>query len=459
MGRRIAFALGAMFLFAGVSHADGKRTIELPVAGLPATPGQQLQDVVNDPANADVHVRLAPGTYQLDPSRPNGGRLVLQRGMDISGSNRYIDCDHDGVWDPIDACSGGASGPESFTTGDSSTLIDGTLIVAALPAPVGSAAVVRIGRDNALSRLTIRAPRRNTVAGCVDLNLTSATSGASAVLRDTILEGGQRGVRANNGAPAVSGITSTALLERNIVRNMHPGPNGLFGFGIQVQNSGASDSEWEVTLRNNRIYANRFGVFIVGNNSQRMVTRILSVGNVIHRNQLGIWLTAGFSPAGAAAGDLSSDNEIRFDSNMDRIEDNVTPAELLTAFMEKGGGLVALGAGRDSATAGACARNRVQLQLLNTTFRGNRRVHAARDMTVIGSLSSAVAGSETGTGNVVALLMRRTNSEGLGGAFILDDSEPDDVSGTNQVTLVGSETAFEQANPSIEFAQQEAVVH
>jgi hypothetical protein len=459
MKRGIALALSAMFLFAGESLAVEKRTIDLPVIGLPATPGQQLQDVVNDPANVDVRVRLAPGTYQLDPSRPNGGRLVLQPGMEISGANRYIDCDHDGVWDPIDACAGGAFDPESFTAGDSATLIDGTLIVAALPAPVGSAAVVRVGRENALSRLTIRAPRRNTVAGSVDVNLTSTTAGANAVLRDNVLEGGQRGVRANNGAPAVSGITSTAILEGNIIRNMHPAPNGLFGFGIQIQNSGASDSVWEVTLRNNRIYANRFGVFIVGNNSRRMNTRILSIGNIVHHNQLGIWLTAGFSPAGAGAGDFSSDNEIRFDSNTDRIEDNVTPAELLTAFMEKGGGLVVLGAGRDSATAGACSGNRVRLQLLNTTFRGNRRVNDARDMTVIGSLSSAVAGPETGTGNVVDLLMRRTNSEGLAGAFLLDDSEPDDVTGTNQVTQVGSEVAFEHANSAVESAQLKTVVH
>lgn len=70
--------------------------------------------------------------------------------------------------------------------------------------------------------------------------------------------------------PAISGIGSTAVIERNIVRDTHPVPGGLFGFGIQVQNSGASDSSWEVTLRNNRIYAARFGLFVVSNNARRM---------------------------------------------------------------------------------------------------------------------------------------------------------------------------------------------
>ena len=449
-GWGIAVSLSVVLMFVGAVQAAEKPIIDLPVAGLSATPGQQLQDAVNDSANVGVRVRLAPGIYQLDPSRPNGGRLVLQPGMEINGANQYVDCDHDGVWDPINACSGGEFDPNSFTINDTATLIDGTLIVTALPAPVGSAAVVRVGRDNTISGLTIRAPRRSTVAGCIDVNLTSPISGASAVLRDNVLEGGQRGIRANNGAPAVGGIASSAVIERNVVRDMQPVPGGLFGFGIQIQNSGASDSQWEVTLRNNRIYGNRFGLFIVSNNARRMDTRILSMGNVVHGNALGIWLTGGFSPAGAAVGDLSSENHLTYASNRDRIEDNVTPAQLLPAFMDKGGGMVTLGAGRDSATAGACSRNRVRLQLLNTTFRGNRRVDDPRDMTVIGSLAGATAGSEVGTDNVVELLMRRTDADVLPGAFVLDDSQPDDATGTNQVTLVGSETAFERASPSVE---------
>lgn len=447
MGTRLAFALLAMLLCAGGSRAaDSKRTIDLPSADRPGTPGQQLQDVVNDPANAEVRIRLAPGSYQLDPLRPTGGRLVLQPGMELRGSNRYVDCDRDGAWDPIDACSGGASDPDAFTIDGSETLIDGTLIVTALPAPVGSAAVVRVGRENAISNVTIRAPRRNVVGGNVDVNLTSPDAGASAVLRDNVIEGGQRGIRCNNGAPPIGGIASSVVIERNVIRDANPVPNGLFGFGVQVQNSSATDSEWRVTLRHNRIYASRFGLFIVSNNAQRMSTRIHSAGNLVYDNQLGVWLTAGFSPLGAAPGDQSADNRLRFDSNGDRIEDNVTPEALLPAFMHRGGGMVVLGAGRDSPTAGASSRNQVALKLLNTTFRGNRRVDEPRDLTVIGSLAGATAGTEVGMDNVVELLMRSTTSEGFPGAFILDDSEPDDATGTNQVRLVGSETAFERAN-------------
>jgi hypothetical protein len=450
MGTRISFALSALLLCANEVHAFDKFTIDLPVVGISASPGQQLQDAVNDPTNADVRIRLAPGTYQLDPTRLNGGRLVFQPGMEISGANEYVDCDRDGVWDPIGACAGGDFDPHSFTTNGSTTVIDGTLISSALPAPIGAAAVVRMGRDNIISGVTIRAPRRAAVAGSVDVNLTSAGEGAIAVLRDSILEGGQRGVRCNNGAPAVSGIASSALLERNVIRDIQPVPNAPFSFGIQVQNSAATGSSWEVTLRNNRVYAARFGLFIVGNNSRMAETRILSIGNVIHRNELGIWITAGFAPVGGPPGDAANDNQIYFVSNKDRIEDNVSPTERLAAFMDMGGGLVALAAGRDTVTAGACSRNQVRLQLLGTTFRGNRRVDDVRNLTVNGSLSSAAAGPEVGTENQVHLLMRRTSGEGGAGAFVFDDSAPDDFTGSNLVRVIGSDVAFELANPDVE---------
>lgn len=120
--------LAVMALLFGIqpSIAQEKPTLDLPTVGSPLSPGQQLQAAVNDPANAGVHIRLARGTYRLDPSRPSGGRLILQPGMDISGENEYVDCDDDKVWDPIGACSGGSFDPNRFTVGDSETLIDGT---------------------------------------------------------------------------------------------------------------------------------------------------------------------------------------------------------------------------------------------------------------------------------------------------------------------------------------------
>jgi len=426
------------------ANAHAKPTIDLPRAGDSATPGQQLQQVVNDPANAGVQIRLAAGTYLLDPAAPNGGRLFLQPEMDLIGSNDYLDCDDDGVWDPLAACLGGALDPDQFAVDGSETLIDGTAISG------GGAAVVRAGRDNRISRVTIRAPRIQTVAGSLDLNLVPSSGGVSAVVTDSILEGGQRGIRCNNGAPAMSGISSFASIERNIVRNNKPVPGGLFGFGVQIQNSGATGSSWTVHLRGNRIAASRFGLFFVSNNAQGAETRILSNGNLIHDNELGGFILPAFAPLGGRPGDSSSNNSMRWDSMDDAFVDNVTPADNPDPFLGLGGGLMAFAAGRDSPTSGTHSGNQLSLQLLGAKFSGNIGIAGPRNLTLIGSFASAISGPETGTNNTLKVLMRNTSSDEEAGAFVFADSVPGDPAGSNRVILIGSDVAFEQTNPAVE---------
>ena len=51
----------------------------------------ELYAAVNDPDNAGTDVILAPGTYVLSASYPNGGRLELQTDMSLSGQPGQID--------------------------------------------------------------------------------------------------------------------------------------------------------------------------------------------------------------------------------------------------------------------------------------------------------------------------------------------------------------------------------
>ena len=72
---------------------------------------EQLYASVNNPANDNVRIVLAPGTYALTemapcgtppcPLRPNLGRLFLREGMDLIGNNSYL-LDH-GIPQPRDA--------------------------------------------------------------------------------------------------------------------------------------------------------------------------------------------------------------------------------------------------------------------------------------------------------------------------------------------------------------------
>jgi hypothetical protein len=264
----------------------------------------------------------------------------------------------------------------------------------------------------------------------------------SAVVSDSILEGGQRGVRCNNGAPAVSGLASSATIERNVIRNVSNAPGTLFGFGVHAQNGLAAGNSWSVTLRNNRIYSNNIGVFIVGNGASMADTDVLSMGNQIRANGVGVVIAAGFNVGGVA-----NDNHFRVSSQDDTIADNVTTgANPAAAFAGLGGGIVALAAARDVPSPTACAANQLRLQLLQTRFSGNRQGASPRSLTAIGSFASALAGPDTGTGNQIRLLMRRTTSDVAGGTFVIDDSSPDDPTDTNKVTIIGSDVAFERTN-------------
>lgn len=58
------------------SHGNQKITV---------TTISELYAAVNNPANTNKEVQLAPGTYVLDASYPNGGRIELQTDMSLSG--------------------------------------------------------------------------------------------------------------------------------------------------------------------------------------------------------------------------------------------------------------------------------------------------------------------------------------------------------------------------------------
>src|SRR5262245_56742486 len=115
MGKQI---LGEWQLFA-ISRSDAKQTAYRLILGLfgvvligfcqmaraqdqpviNVTTVEQLYAAVNDPANADTLIVLAPGVYTLSSTAPNQGTLILQPHMGLAGYNEYADVDGDGVWD------------------------------------------------------------------------------------------------------------------------------------------------------------------------------------------------------------------------------------------------------------------------------------------------------------------------------------------------------------------------
>src|SRR5687768_7246912 len=107
---------------AGAQTANG-RVIEVSTV-------KELYAAVNNPANRDVTVHLAPGTYSLsttygtgDVLRRNRGALRLPPGMSLVGSEKRVDTNGDGVPDPVSAAT-----PDDFSVPGTQTIIDGSAL-------------------------------------------------------------------------------------------------------------------------------------------------------------------------------------------------------------------------------------------------------------------------------------------------------------------------------------------
>ena len=89
----------------------------------------QLYAAVNDSANRNVTVRLAPGTYLLSSFKNNGafrrnqGALRMPPGMSLVGSEKRVDTNGDGVPDPVSDAT-----PDDFAVPGTETIIDGSAL-------------------------------------------------------------------------------------------------------------------------------------------------------------------------------------------------------------------------------------------------------------------------------------------------------------------------------------------
>src|SRR5262249_152238 len=170
-----------------------KPTVYLTYPGNPQLAGRQLQQAVANSNNAGKIIHLAPGTYQLDPNFGDpsfGGRLHLQQGMDIVGENQYIDCDHDGVYDPV-TCPGGTPLPtDPFVVTGSETRIDGSLVMnAENGAPNG---LILAGLDNTISHITMLGSSGDVIGS---IHIVVDNNGVlRSVVADTLVDAGSRGI-------------------------------------------------------------------------------------------------------------------------------------------------------------------------------------------------------------------------------------------------------------------------
>src|SRR5262245_53821872 len=388
---------------------------------------EELYAAVNNPANTGVRVELAPGTYVLDPTQPNGGRLFLQDGMDLVGQNSYVDLDGDGVWDPRSP-----STPAVFADPATETIIDGSTIV---PPSIllNNNAVILIGHDNQVERLTVR-----NYAGLalIAATLEPTKGGLQAEVVDCILENSQRGVSLGNLGAAVSGLHSRFTLERNIMRQHS------FGGAFILNFASAMDARVDALVRHNRFYNNNAGLVVTsGAAADNGEAKVVSQGNIAEQNRLGFSLVGGNDSLLVGLPQGSNGARLHFTSVGDAIWNNVGS-----------GGVLAAGGVRRNSAAGTSSNNDVQLKFVGTRFvKGEGPEHRAgasrRDLTLFGGFGGG--GVVPGSGNAVEILVRHAISDGAVGAFFVNAA--DCLPGApNTVTVIGSPMAFAQANDGVD---------
>ena len=375
----------------------------------------ELYANVQDPGNENATLLLDPMTFKLAH-----GALVLQAGMALVGQP-------------------GAT-------------IDGTSLTAA------DIAVIRIGRDNRVEGLAVKgphapAPPASRIAqplALIDAAVDSTVAGGVNVeIRRCDLDGAAMGIRCRHTGAANAGLDSRAIIEGNTIANAY-GAGG--SAAILVQNT-SDASRWSVTLRDNDCSRSLRGLLVVHLSNRGAENTVLSMRNRYHDNNTGGVVMGGRD--NNANGNLlpSEADATRLDSVDDRFENNSATLSGTVGPESAGGdgGLLLWGALHTVATDLASTDNQMRVQLLGARFAGNVQVDGSthiqtrRHITAVGGVGNK--GISPGTGNQVQLLMRRTaNEDGIPDAFVVDDSSPDDPSGTNAVTLTGTDVAFDHAN-------------
>ena len=222
------------------------------------------------------------------------------------------------------------------------------------------------------------------------------------------------------------------MLEGNISRRHL----GLFGFGVQIVHiSPAANSSWDVVMRNNVIYGNRVGLFTAAEGSTNVQSHVFSIGNVYRQNELGLNIIVGrdaFAVGQPLGGNAS---HMHFTSIEDRIVGNngtSGPGRL-------GGGVVAIAGLVTNEGATPSSDNELDLQFIDTRWRGDFQDTSRQDLQVYGAL--AVEGVP-GRNNQGRVLIRHATSDGGPEAFRFTASQPSDADNRDAVIVMGMEVRF-----------------
>jgi hypothetical protein len=415
---------------------------------------ERLHDVLdklwNDPAalgltSSSATIRLAANAiYRLDPTKWEEGRVRLALGTEIQGGNQYTDDrDEDGNPGPdgIPDSIGSNAGNKIFASQE--TILDGRDLT-------GERAVIEAGLANSIHNLTVWGARDPVPGGTnrpgaeIGLLLTDQDNVGSLEVDGVICEKGRRGIQ----VVGTTGAHMSLRVRRSILRD-HADPAD-FAWGLQLNSGNVSGIKFSATLRNNRIYNNRVGIFLASVGTRDGEFILHSYHNVIEENNSGIQsLIRDFNtPQGSLR------NRTTIHSSNDMIWNN------------RGSGVLAVGYQRDANDIDI-SDNATALQVLGTRFvkltasgafdglqnrRTTNQVTRRTDLRIVGAMLAAPDLTGPTSGMSVRLLLRRTISSLMPTDYdadpqpiVIEDNAPDVV----DITVIGSQKRYLRTNAGV----------
>jgi hypothetical protein len=365
---------------------------------------KQLYDAVNDKAKAGYLVVLAPGTYILDSSYPNRGRLELAHNMSLTGQ----------FGNPkaviIDVTNLPAS---SFAVPPSPTF----------PGNLQTGAVKMGNGYNCIEWMTLQNDPRHIIRSLIQTDLV-ATPLTKIRIAHTVVKGGNIGINIINRDAVSNGRTIDAEIEDNEISGNDVPP---LGAGIQIQNShNVSDATIRVILRRNYIQGNRIGIAAFNASSIQNRVEIKSYADRIEDNGVGLSLVGGFSELAEFP---TKENVTLFEAYGTAVRNNLGRPQPISPILP-GGVYAAGGTGFKKNKPGTVNNNKLEIH-----FHGCSIIDNVGDSAInaFGAYSAYPSSTPMGSNNIATIHLDGLSKDAT---VKTTASFPDEPAGTNTIKII-----------------------
>jgi len=365
---------------------------------------RDLYTATNDPSNSGKQVSLSAGTYVLDASFPNGGRIELQRDMSLQGQ----------------------PGDPGQVIIDASALPANSFLLPVTSFPSGlRTGLIRIGNGtNAIEWLTVKAPPNANALSVIETDLIT-TPQTYVRISHCIISGGQIAVDIRNRDQ----LSDNRVIDAEINDNELFGNTFGFGQGIGIQNSrNVSGAVITATLRNNYIHDNRMGARIYNVVANHSSITVQSNDDRFEGNGLGLAIISAFNEYPIFT---ANNNALRFETHGMTVKNNIgIPAPPSgTAQALPGGVLLTGGQVTVNSLPGTVNNNKLDISFFGCTFEGN---FAPYDINAFGARSTYPSVNAAGSNNVVNVKLMGTSADATMNSI---PSVPTETSGTDVVNV------------------------